>query len=173
MLVDNSLILDNNFALTTTGSSTNYIDTIGAAGGQAQISTVNTIQGGYDAYEADWFEAIVTKSMTAGGTSLSVALWTANVIANIWTTGNAGSAPSAVAGQTVQLLSSGAILAASLVGPATAGAYGSTSGAILLKAKIPSGCQRFLSAFYTCVGIFTGGGTISALIVPDVDINLT
>ena len=123
MLVDNSLILDNNFALTTTGSSTNYIDTIGAAGGQAQISTVNTIQGGYDAYEADWFEAIVTKSMTAGGTSLDVQLWTANVIANIWTTGNAGSAPSVVAGQTVKLISSGPIAAASLVGPATAGAY--------------------------------------------------
>ena len=98
MLIDNSLILDNAFTLTTTGSSTNYIDTIGAAGGQAQISTVNTIQGGYDAYEADWFEAIVTKSMTGGGVSLDVQLWTANVIANIWTTGNAGSAPTALAG---------------------------------------------------------------------------
>ena len=173
MLVDNSLILDNNFALTTTGSSTNYIDTIGAAGGQAQISTVNTIQGGYDAYVADWFEAIVTKSMTGGGVSLDVQLWTANVIANIWTTGNAGSAPTAVTGQTVKLLSSGAIAAASLVGPTTAGAYGSTSGAILVKGKIPSGCQRFLSVFYAVLGVFTGGGTISALIVPDVDINLT
>ena len=173
MLVDNSLILDNNFALTTSGSSTNYIDTIGAAGGQAQISTVNTIQGGYDAYESDFFEAIITKSMTAGGISLDVQLWTANVIANIWTTGNAGSAPTAVTGQTVKLLSSGAIAAASLVGPTTAGAAGSTSGYILVKGRIPSGCQRFLSAFYVCLGVFTGGGTISALIVPDVDINLT
>lgn len=173
MLIDNSLILDSSLTLTTTGSSTNYIDTIGAAGGQAQISGINTIQGGYDAYEADWFEAIVTKSMTGGGTTLDVQLWTANVFANIWTTGNGGSAPTAVAGQTVKLLSSGPIAAASLVGPATAGAYGSTSGYVLVKARIPAGCQRYLSAFYVCVGTFTGSGQISCFIVPDVDINLT
>ena len=171
MLVDNSLILDNNFTLTTTGSSTNYIDTVGAAGGQAQISGVNTIQGGYDAYESDWFEVVVTQSMTAGGTSLNVALWTANVIANIWTTGNATTSITAVAGQTVSLLTSGVFLAAALIGPAAG--KSSPGGTVLIKARIPAGCQRFLAAYYTCVGVFSGGGTISALIVPDVDINLT
>jgi hypothetical protein len=172
MLVDNSLILDNNFALTTTGSSTNYIDTVGAAGGQAQISGINTIQGGYDAYVADWFEAVITQSMTGGGISLSVQLWTAAAIANIWTTGNGGSAPTvSTTLQTYKLLDSGSFLAASLVGPASG--KSSPSGTVLIKARIPVGCQRFISAFYTTVGTFTGGGTISALIVPDVDINLT
>ena len=162
MLIDNSLILDDSLILTTTGSSTNYIDTVGAAGGQAQISGINTIQGGYDAYESDWFEAVVTKSMTAGGTSLDVTLWSSAVVANIWTTGNGGSLPTAVAVTTVKLLDSGVIAAASL-----------TKGAVILKGRIPGGCQRYISAFYTCVGTFSGGGTLSALIMPDVNINLT
>ena len=162
MLIDNSLILDDGLALTTTGSSTYYIDTVGASSGQTQISGVNTIQGGNDAYESLFFEAIVIAAMTAGGTSLDVSLWTANVIANIWTTGNAGSYPTAVAGQTVLLLDSGVVLAASL-----------TAKAVLIKARLPQGMQRFISAFYKCVGIFSGGGTITCVLVPDVDINLT
>lgn len=162
MLIDKSLILDDGLTLTTTGSSTNYIDTIGAAGGQAQISGINTIQGGYDAYESDWFEAVILAAMTAGGSTLDVQLWTANVVSNIWTTGNGGSLPTPVAGQTVKLLSTGAIAAANL-----------TAKAVLIKARIPSGCQRFLSAFYNITGIFSGGGTIGVYIVPDVDINLT
>ena len=162
MLIDNSLILDNNLTLTTTGSSTNYIDTIGAAGGQAQISGINSIQGGYDAYESNWFEAIVTAAMTTGGTSLDVSLWTANVVSNIWTTGNAGSYPTAVANQTILLLDSGVVLAASL-----------TKGAVIIKGRLPANCQRYISAFYKCVGTFTGGGTLCAMLMPDVDINLT
>lgn len=161
MLIDASLILDTNLTLTTSGSSTNYIDTIGAAGGQAQIAGVNTIQGGYDAYVSDWFEAVITAAMTAGGTSLDVQLWTSQVVSSIWTTGNGGSKP--VQTGTVELLiDSGPVLAANL-----------TAKAVLIKARIPVGCQRYISAYYNCVGIFSGGGTISAFIVPDVDINLT
>ena len=162
MLIDNSLILDNAFTLTTTGSSTNYIDTIGAAGGQAQISGVNTIQGGGDAYISLWFEAIVIAAMTAGGTSLDVSLWTSDIsAASIWTTGNATTSITA-GSATVKMLGSGTIAAASL-----------TKGAVLIKARLPVGLKRFLAAYYTCVGTFSGSGTLTTVLVPDVDINLT
>ena len=160
MLIDNSLILDDSLILTTTGSSTNYIDTVGAAGGQAQISGVNTIQGGNDAYESLFWEVDILTAVTGG--NIDFQLWTSEVVANIWTTGNGGSLPTAVAVTTIKLLDSGVVLAASL-----------TKGAVILKGRIPGGCQRYISAFYTCVGTFSGGGTLSALIMPDVDINLT
>lgn len=163
MLIDQSLIFDNAFVLTTTGSSTNYIDTVGAGAGQAQISGINTIQGGNDAYESLFFEAIIGLAMTAGGISLDVQLWTSNIIAQIWTTGNAGSTPTASTTiPTTKLLGSGVVLAASL-----------TAKKVLVQGRLPIGCQRFISAFYVCVGTFSGGGTISAFLVPDVDINLT
>lgn len=172
MLIDNSLILDNAFTLTTSGSSTNYIDTIGASGGQAQISGINSIQGGGDAYESLWFEAVIAKAMTAGGISLDVQLWSSNVVASIWTTGNAGSAPTVGStGNTVKLTGSGAILAASLTGPTTA--LPNTPGAVLVKQRLPVGVQRYISAFYVTVGTFSGGGQVSAFLIPDVDINLT
>lgn len=163
MLIDNSLILDNALALTTTGSSTNYIDTIGAAGGQAQISGVNAIQGGYDAYESLWIVAEVIASFATGtGTSLDVTVWSSSTAANIWTTGNGGSIPTVSSTvPTIKVADSGVVAKASL-----------TAGAVLIKQRLPAGMQRFIGAFYTCVGSLSVG-TISVMLVPDVDINLT
>lgn len=162
MLIDNSLILDVGLTLTTTGSSTNYIDTIGAAGGNAQVSGINTIQGGYDAYEQLFWEVVVIAAMTAGGISLDCTLWTTNqAVSAIWTTGNGGSKPTSSV-NTILLLDTGIILAAAL-----------TAKAVLIKARLPQGLQRYISGFYVCNGTFSGGGTITSVLVPDVDINLT
>ena len=163
MLIDNSLILDAAFALTTTGSSTNYIDTVGAASGQAQISGVNTIQGGNDAYKSLWWEVIVGTSFTGnGGSTVDFQLWTSNVVAQIWTTGNGGSLPTAsTTVPTTKLLSTGALAYTAL-----------TAKSVLIKARLPQGCQEFVSSFYNVFGTI-GAGKITNVLVPDVDINLT
>lgn len=164
--------MDIAVALTTAGSSTNYIDTIGAAGGQNQISGVNTIQGGYDSYEQVWWEVLINTTVT-GTTSATIdfQLWTANVIANIWTTGNAGGVPTAVAGQTVKLLSTGALLIANF----TASTQNLNSKGFIYKARLPQGVQRFISSYYNIGSVATGltAGSWSSVLIPDVDINLT
>lgn len=158
MLMDLSLILDDNLPLTTTGASTNYIDTIGAAGGQAQISGVNTIQGGYDAYEQVWWEVLVRTTM-AGGTSVDFSLWTGSSVAQV---SNGASLPTGT-----KVADTGVVLTAKLISSA-----GKASAAYEYTVRLPQGMQRYIGGYYTVVGIFTSGNITSCL-VPDQDINLT
>lgn len=170
MIIDNSLILDSGLTLTTTGSSTNYIDTIGAAGGQAQISGVNTIQGGGDAYEQLWWDVIVLTTVTGTGGTVDFQLWTSEVVANIWTTGNAGSLPTA-SSNTAKLLSTGATGVALLIS-----SVGKASAAFEYTARIPQGLKRYIAGFYSVAGVGSAGltaGKWASYLVTDNDINLT
>lgn len=160
MLIDNSLILDIAVALTTSGSSTNYIDTIGAAGGMPQISGVNTIQGGYDAYESLWWEVLVDVTVTGTGGNIDFQLWTSANAASIWTTGNAGSLPTVTA-TTIKLGGTGVVPVATLTP-----SYGFST-------RMAQGCQRFIAGYYVMSGGAITGGKWSSVLVPDIDINLT
>lgn len=147
MLIDNSLILDDNFALTSSVASTNYIDTIGAAGGMTQISGVNDIRGGYDAYWNQIFAQVLVRTAMAGGTSVVFALQTAPT--------------NAFSGGLVTLIQTAAIPTATLVAKYVA-----------MNTRIPQGMQRYLRGNYTVVGTFTSGN-IDFKLVPDVQIDLT
>ena len=171
MLLDNSLNLDIAVALTTSGSSTNYIDTIGASGGQTQISTVNTIQGGGDAYEQLWAEILITTTVTGtASATIDFQIWTSPVLSLIWTTGNAGSLPTIV-GQTFKLAGTGIVKIAAL----TASTQNLNSGGYVYKQRLAQGVQRYISAFYNIQSVASGltAGAWSCILVPDVDINLT